>query len=55
MTALYAERIGRIESEISQALQAASSAPLPDLPADGDSVLAASDSVLVYPPRASRT
>jgi hypothetical protein len=54
MTELYAQRIGRIESEISQALQAASSAPPPDLPADGDSVLAASDSVRVYPTRASR-
>ena len=51
---MYAERIGRIESEISQALQAASSAPLPVLPADGDSVLPASDSVRVYPTRASR-
>ena len=54
MTALYAQRIGRIESDISQALQAASSAPLPVLPADSDNVLAASDSVLVYSPRASR-
>jgi hypothetical protein len=35
LTALYARRIGRIESEISQALQAASSAPAPVLPADG--------------------
>ena len=54
LATLYAQRIGRIESEISQALQAASSAPSPVLPADGDSVLAASDSVLVYPTRASR-
>ena len=54
LTTLYAERIGRIESEMSQALQAASSAPPPILPADGDSVLAVSDSVLVYPTRASR-
>jgi hypothetical protein len=54
MTELYAQRIGRIESEISQALQAASSAPPPDLPADGDSVLAASGSLRVYATRASR-
>jgi hypothetical protein len=54
MTELYVQRIRRIESEISQALQAASNAPPPDLPADGDSVLLASDSVLVYPTRASR-
>ena len=53
LTQLYAQRIGRIESEISHALQAASSAPPPDLPADGDSVLPASDPMLVYPTRAS--
>ena len=54
LTTLYAQRIGRIEFEISQALQGASSAPPPDLPADGDSVLAASDSVRVYSTRTSR-
>ena len=54
LATLYTRRIGRIESEISQALQAASSAPPPDLPADGGSVITASGSVRVYPSRASR-
>jgi hypothetical protein len=54
LTTLYAQRIGRIESEMSQALQGASSASAPFLPADGSSVIAASDSVRVYPSRASR-
>jgi hypothetical protein len=54
LTQLYAQRISRIESEISEALQANSNTyPLP-LAADSQSDLPTSDSVLVYSPRASR-
>jgi hypothetical protein len=54
LTQLYAERISRIESEISKALQAHSSSHPPPLTADSESILSTSDSVLVYSPRASR-
>lgn len=52
LTQLYAERICRIEAEISQTLQEGlkSSPPLPA--ADSQSVPPQSDSVLVYAPRA---
>jgi hypothetical protein len=59
LTQLYAERISRIEAEIREALQANSSPYPPSthpspLAADSQSDLPASDSVLVYSPRASR-
>ena len=54
LTQLYAERIGHIEAEISQALQARAVSGQPPLAAASESALAASDSVLVYSPRASR-
>jgi hypothetical protein len=53
LTQLYAERISRIEAEISKSLQEGSrksNSPLPA--ADSQSVHPQSDSVLVYAPRA---
>ena len=43
LTTLYAERIGRIESEISQVLQARAGSHLSVLAASSNSMLAASD------------
>ena len=52
LTQLYAERISRIEAEISQALQEGSKRNTPLPAADSQSVHPQSDSVLVYAPRA---
>ena len=52
LTQLYADRISRIEAEISQALQEGSQSNLPLRAADSQSVHPQSDSVLVYAPRA---
>jgi len=51
LTQLYAERISRIEAEISQALQEGSKRNTPLPAADSQSVHPQSDSVLVYAPR----
>ena len=50
---LYAERITRIETEISQALQARAPSSPPSLDADNESAQPKSDSVLIYSPRLS--
>jgi hypothetical protein len=52
LTQLYAERISRIKSEISEALQARSTSHQPRLTAESENVLPKPDSVPVYSPRA---
>ncbi|CAM3606224.1 hypothetical protein [Polaromonas hydrogenivorans] len=54
LTAMYAERISRIEAEISAALQASSKSSQPVQAADSESVRPQSDSVVMYPSRASQ-
>lgn len=54
LTRVYAERISRIEAEISEALQESSRSSPPALASHNESVGPRSDPVLFYPPRASR-
>ena len=53
LTIMYAERISRIKAEISDALQASSKSSHPVQTADSESVRLKSDSVVMYPSRAS--
>ena len=53
LTAMYAQRISRIEAQISEALQASSKSSQPVQAADSESVRPKSDSVVIYPSRAS--
>ncbi|CAM3508156.1 hypothetical protein [Polaromonas hydrogenivorans] len=53
LTAMYAERICRIEAEISAALQASSKSSQPVQAADNESVRPKSDSVVMYPSRSA--
>ena len=53
LTAMYAQRISRIEAEISEALQASSKSSQPVQAADSESVRPKSEPVVIYPSRAS--
>ena len=53
LTKMYAERISRIEAQISDALQIRSESHHPSEAAGHESVRPKSDSVLMYPARAS--
>ena len=53
LTAMYAERISRIEAEISAALQTSSKSSQPVQAADNESVRPQSDSVVMYPSRSA--
>ncbi|CAM3753263.1 hypothetical protein [Polaromonas hydrogenivorans] len=53
LTIMYAERIGRIEAELSAALQVGSTSSQPAEAADNERVRPTSDSVVMYPSRAA--